>query len=257
MKAWVPNAFKFPFWWVFKSPQRKFGLITLYNDLLGIFQFLFRRFFISVQPKPITICVGIFNRSEIFLTHFIPSLAQCNHSELIELSIVDCGSTDVSDLQAQIQKVYKGKLIFYSDVMPFTRASSFNKAVQQASHSLIFICDADFSLPRDLVQKCSDYTGEKTFWFPIVFYLYKNKPPFYHAKHGEWMLWGGKGIVACYKKDFEQLGGLNEKYTSWGGEDEEFYLRCYENNMRVIRCREKHLLHHWHPSFNPKYKKLE
>jgi predicted glycosyltransferase involved in capsule biosynthesis len=71
------------------------------------------------------------------------------------------------------------------------------------------------------------------------------------------MLWGGKGILACNKKAFTQLGGLDEKFITWGGEDEEFYLRCYAAKMKVIRSKENQLLHHWHPSFNPKYKNLE
>ncbi len=257
MKNWIPNHLKFPFWWVFKSPQRSLGFITLWTDLKGIAHFIWRKYFIAVPPKPLSICVGIYNRSELFLNHFIPSLAQCDHPELIELSIFDCGSNDTSVLKEQIQKRFKGSLKFSSEIIPFTRSRSFNKAVKQASNQVVFLCDADFSLPKDLVQKCSNYTAPNTCWFPIVFYLYKNKPQYYHPTHGEWMQWGGKGIVACYKKDFEMLGCLNEDFTSWGGEDEEFYLRCYANHMKVIRYREKELLHHWHPSLNPKYKKLE
>jgi len=257
VKAWLPNSIKFPLWWIFKSPQRTLGYGTLWRDLQGIALYLFRKYVFSVQPKPISICVGIYNRSEIFLQHFIPSLAQCQHAELIELSVFDCGSTDIPNLQQRIQEVYKGKLIFRSEPIPFTRAKSFNEAVSQASNELIFICDADFSLPFNLVQLCSNYTQVNTCWFPIVFYLYKNKAPFYHASHGEWMLWGGKGILACYKKAFTQLGGLDEKFITWGGEDEEFYMRCYAAKMKVIRSKENQLLHHWHPSFNPKYKNLE
>jgi hypothetical protein len=71
------------------------------------------------------------------------------------------------------------------------------------------------------------------------------------------MLYGGKGIVGCYKKDYEKVGCLDEQFTSWGGEDEAFYLNCYASKMNIIRTRENQLLHHWHPSFNPKFKKLE
>jgi hypothetical protein len=171
--------------------------------------------------------------------------------------VFDCGSTDTPNLQERIQEIYKGQLIFRSEPIDFTRSSSFNKAVKQANNELIFICDADFSLPKKLVQLIANYTSAHTFWFPIVFYLYKNKPAVFHPNNGEWMLYGGKGIVGCYKKDYEKVGCLDEQFTSWGGEDEAFYLNCYASKMNIIRTRENQLLHHWHPSFNPKFKKLE
>lgn len=257
LKALLPNNIKFPFWWLFKSPQRKFGWQSLYNDIRGIGIYLFRKYLVSVQPKELSICVGIYNRSDIFLKHFVSSLSQCEHLDLIELSVFDCGSNDIENLEREIKKIFSGKLIFRSEPIPFARSKAFNEAVKQSSHELVFLCDADFSLPKNLVQKCSNYVGKNRFWFPIVFYLYKNRPEVFGLDNGEWMLWGGKGLVACNKKEYFKIGGLSETFVSWGGEDEEFYLRCYANKMMVIRSRESELLHHWHPSFNPKYKKLE
>lgn len=257
MKSRLPNSIKFPLWWIFKSPQRSFGWLTLWQDLAGLFRVFYRKNFVSASLKPISICVGIYNRSDLFLAHFVPSLSQCAHQNLIELSVFDCGSTDMPNLKARIQEIYKGPLIFRSEPTNFTRSSSFNNAVKQANNELLFICDADFSLPKNLVQLIANYTSAHTFWFPIVFYLYKNKPAAFHPNNGEWMLYGGKGILACYKNDYEKAGCLDEQFTSWGGEDEAFYLSCYAAKMKIIRTREKHLLHHWHPSFNPKFKKLE
>ncbi|MCG9881497.1 MAG: galactosyltransferase-related protein [Bacteroidia bacterium] len=257
LKSWIPNSVKFPLWWLFKSPQRAFGINTLFQDIRGVFIYLFRRYIYSVQPRNLSVCVGIYNRSEIFLKHFVPSLAACNHATLIELSVFDCGSNDIQNLEQEIKKIFPGKLLFRSEPIPFARSKAFNEAVKQSSHELIFLCDADFSLPQELVQLCSNFVAPKRFWFPIVFYLYKNMPEVYGKTHGEWMLWGGKGLVACMKQDFWNIGGLDEAYKTWGGEDEEFYLRCYANGLSVIRSRESQLLHHWHPSLNPKYKKLE
>jgi hypothetical protein len=258
MKNWVPQFIKFPLWWIFKSPQRSVGWFSLKNDLLGLGIYLKNSAFPPRNLGSLSICVGLFNRSEQFLSHFIPSLVLCEHQELIELSVFDCGSNDIPDLERRIKAVFTGKLVFKSSSeKPFSRAYAFNQSVQQATEPIVFLCDADFSLPKDLVQKCNSFTPNNTFWFPIVFYLYKNKPNKYSRKNGEWMIWGGKGLLASSRFLYLKLGGLDESFTEWGGEDEAFWLKCHAANCLIIRSREKGLLHHWHPSLNPKYKKLE
>ncbi len=253
-KSKLPQWIKYPLWWVFKAPQRKYGFYTVISDLLALVR--------TVNPfKPelttISICVGLYNRSETFLQYFLPSIAQCENAQLIELSVFDCGSEDAVQLEQEIRLRFAGKVIFKSESHPFSRAFAFNKAVRQSSSELVFLCDADFSIPRDIVALCNNNTRNKAFWFPIVFYLYKNKPEHFSPKNGEWMLWGGKGLVVCPKDAFERVGALNEDFTKWGGEDEEFWLRCYKFKQMVLRTKCKDLLHHWHPSLNPKYKKLE
>ncbi len=257
MKRIVPNWIKFSLWWLFKSPQRKLGWFTLTNDLIGLFRYLIEQTPFKNKPHSVSICVGIYNRQETFLQHFLPSLTNCLNQELIELSIFDCGSVNHDDFKKQVALGFNGKLVFNSESHPFARAFAFNRAVKQATHDLIFLCDADFSLPKKIVQLCSSYTKNGEFWFPIVYYLYKNKPAKYAKGNGEWMLWGGKGLLACNKKSYLDLGGLNEEFKTWGGEDEDFWLNCHASKKVIIRTKEKELLHHWHASHNLKYKKLE
>ena len=255
-KKYIPQLIKFPLWFLFKAPQRKLGSYTLWLDLKGIIIYFFQ----TLNPKrdlaPISICVGTKNRSKIFIRNFVRSLNNCKHAHLIELSVFDCNSNDVPDLEALIRKEFGGKLIFKSENLPFTRAIAFNKAVLQSTNDLIFICDADFTIPENIVGMVNKFTNSQQVWFPIVFYLYKNKPEFYSKKNGEWMIWGGKGILACQKKDFLKIGMIDETFIGWGGEDEELWQRFHKNRYVVIRNRCKELLHHWHPSENPKYKQL-
>jgi len=253
-KSKLPQWIKYPLWWVFKAPQRRFGVQSLLLDLKGI---ALRYFPIKPKPQRLSICVGLYNRSDIFLKHFLPSLAKCSNAPLIELSVFDCGSNDCVSLEAEIRARYQGNFVFTSESHTFSRSFAINKAVQQCSNELIFLCDADFSLPENIVELCTNNSRNNSFWFPIVFYLYKNKAAVFNSKNGEWMLWGGKGLVACSKSNFEDVGALNEAFTEWGREDEEFWLRCHQHKKIVIRNKCKGLLHHWHPSLNPKYKKLE
>ncbi|MBC7382468.1 MAG: hypothetical protein H7296_05655 [Bacteroidia bacterium] len=257
VKSFIPSFIKHPLWFIFKAPQRKSGWFSLWLDAGGYVKYFFYSFFETSKPQSISICVGIYNRSDQFLNYFLPSLLKCNDMELIELSVYDTGSTDIDNFKMEIIKNFKGRLVFTSELVEFTRAHSFNKAVEQSTSNKIFICDADFSLPQNLVRLCNRYTHGKTVWFPIVFYLFKHKPVFFDPKNGEWMFWGGKGILACNKRDFIQVGKLNEKFTKWGFEDEELWLRFYQHRFFIIRNRCKGLLHHWHPSLNPKYKRLE
>ncbi len=253
-KKWIPQFIKFPLWYIFKAPQRKLNPASLLLDFLGIVLFPLAYIASFLIPlKPISICVGIYNRSDLFLKHFIASLAHAKNAHLIELSVADCGSTDVNALDVEIIKSYTGKLVYSSINEPFARAKSFNRAVKQCHNSKIFNCDADFSIPQNIVRLVNCCTYLNMVWFPIVFYLYKDKPAIVNAANGHWMQWGGKGIMACNKKAFINVGMLNEEFTTWGYEDEELWQRFHKQGYIVFRNRCKGLIHHWHPSLNPKY----
>ncbi len=246
----------FALWYIFKSPQRKFAWITLWQDTVGLISYLFLYCY-PIRPKPISICVGIYNRSHGFITHFLQSLNNIQYQNYVELSVFDCGSNDVNNLENEIKKIWKGKLVYQNKDVAFSRSYSFNKAVSQSSNNIIFLCDADFSLPNNIVLSCNKYTLGKLIWFPIVFYLYKNKPAIYDKKNGEWMQWGGKGLLACNKKHYMQVGGLDEKFTKWGQEDDDLWERFYKNKYYIIRSYQPQLMHHWHPSLNKKYQDME
>jgi hypothetical protein len=117
----------------------------------------------------------------------------------------DCNSDDVPNLEVEIRKIWQGKLIFSSESAQFTRSFFFfNKAVKQSHHDILFICDADFSMPTDLVLSCNKYTLGNIGMVSHSVYLYKNKPNVYGKANGEWMQWGRKGIFACKRKYFDK-----------------------------------------------------
>ena len=234
---------------MFKSPQREFGMFTLRNDLIALFSFCFYTFFKIKKIQRISICIGIYNRSQLFLNQFLESLKNAEHKQLIELSVFDCGSDDIKDLETEIKNNWNGKLKFTSQHIKFTRAFSFNQAVKQCTSDIIFICDADMNIPKDIVSICNHFTSEKLVWYPIVFYKSKNE-----NENGHWMQYGGKGMLACYKSEFEKVGKLDETFTEWGREDDELWERFMKKGYHIIRNRQKGLIHNWHESFNPKYR---
>lgn len=255
VKKFIPLYLKYPFWYVLKAPQRQFGMGSIYRDFKGMFIYLLASI-LPIKLKPISICIGIQNRTLELENYVLKSLEKVLHPTLLEISLFDCGSENAEMLPNIISNKYAGDFQFQTENIPFERAYALNKAAENAKHELLFFCDIDFEIPKNIVSLVNRYTLFNCMWFPIVFYLYKNKPAFAKTANGEWMLWGGKGIFACQKKQFFQLGKLNEQFKTWGGEDEEFWLRCHAKQQVIIRNKATYLLHQWHPSKNEKYRKL-
>jgi glycosyltransferase involved in cell wall biosynthesis len=256
IKHIIPKTVKFPFWFVFKAPQRELGLHTLASDLKGVALFIFRSLVPNKQLQPITICTGIYNRSDNYIHRLLESINQAEHPELIELSIVDCHSNDIDNLKEAIQQKWKGKLHFNFDNGTFARSRTFNKAVAQATTNIVFICDADLSLPPNIVQLCNNYVAPKQLWYPIYFFVYNKRPAIANRHNGIWEQYGSKGMFACLKTDYENIGGLNESYTTWGHEDTELWERFHQARYVIIRNQQPNFMHHWHNTFNPKYKHM-
>jgi len=241
VKKFLPNAVKYPFWYLLKAPQRSISSGTLWRDIRGLFIYFFRQFR-KKENYTISICIGIANRTQMLLHHVLPSLLAIEKNENIELSIYDMGSEDYILLEEEIRKNWKGKLIFTHVEEKFTRSKAFNQAVNQSTGDVIFICDADMSFPSDLVSQIQQLVRKNIVWYPIY---YANGPDDKH-KTGKWLWWSAKGMLACLKSDFEKVGKLNETYTNWGFEDEDLWKRFHQNKFVVIRQKLKGLIHHYH-----------
>lgn len=257
IKKLLPTNFKKLLWFIFKAPQRKLTKGSFYRDIKGLCIYhLSSILFLKQKLEPITICTGIYNRSDNYLTIFLPSVATCSNKDLITLSVFDCGSNDVEHLEQKIRNIWDGDLHYNMEHMPFTRAKSFNKAVKYAKTNYVFLCDADMTIPKDIVLLVNRYVASKRVWFPKCFFLFKNMHSKQLYKNGEWKNHDATGMLGCLKFEFLAIGGLDETYVTWGGEDTDLWRRFHKAQFVVIRNNQKGLLHHWHPSHNPKYKHM-
>jgi glycosyltransferase involved in cell wall biosynthesis len=193
--------------------------------------------------QPVSICVGIKNRSSNLLEFVISSLNNCDHKDLIELSVFDCGSDDISSLESAVKEAWKGRLVFSRDERKFARSYAFNKAIGQSISGLIMACDADISLPKDLVKKVNRYCTPHSAWFPIVTDENEDGSTRYRDE--------GAGIFASRKIDFIKAGKYDESITEWGKEDWLLYFSFYKNGLGCVRTREANMVHHYHPSLRP------
>ena len=250
IKSLIPVSLKKIPWYIFKSPQREVGFGTLWIELRGILFYLFHSlYFLLFKPKlkPISICTGLKNRSSNYLNIFLESVLKFDHSELIELSIFDCGSDDIAELEVDIRKKWKGKLVFSQQKIEFSRSFAFNRAVEQSTHPIIFICDADMTMPVDLVKRCNRFVFAKNVWFPVCFHLNPDMNEGYTKENGQWHP-VGKGMFAAKKKYFVRIGMYDESFKQWGGEDCDLWLRFYKHGFFPYRNRQKGLFHHFHES---------
>jgi len=254
MKKFIPRRFKHLLWFIFKAPQRGFSKGSLWRDFKG---FLVLNFALTKTPlSPITICTGIYNRSDPFLNILIKSLNKCKNRDLITISVCDCGSNDTEDLLTEIKKHWDGNLVYKSIAEPFSRSKSINISVKNAPSQLVFICDADMSVPENLVRIMNRFVTIKRAWFPICFFLFNSNKIGPEDPKGEWKEYDATGMLGCIKSDFLSIGGLNETFTTWGKEDTELWTRFHKQKFVIIRNKQKGLIHHWHKTHNPKYKHM-
>jgi glycosyltransferase involved in cell wall biosynthesis len=240
LKRYIPGRLKYFLWYIFKSPQRKWiGYKTLFTDLAGYLSILLKR----REYRRISVCVGVKNRSSNLLEYVVASLNKCDFQALIELSVFDCGSDDTPDLLNELKRAWDGRLVYRREEQPFARSVAFNAAVAQCTSDLVLVCDADMSLPVDILQKVCRYTSSEAAWFPKVWYKNKDGSGRYYGE--------STGMFASRKTDFEKAGRYDETIREWGKEDWLLYFAFYKQGIACIRTREKDFVHHYHPSLKP------
>ena len=149
------------------------------------------------------------------------------------------------NLENELRKIWKHPLVFFKSNGTFTRASALNLAMRQAQGNLVYICDADISVPKNLAQLVYKNISKKTAWFPVCQWQM-------NEKKSQWRWFTeGTGIFAATKKQLEKTGYYDEKYLTWGKEDWELFFRFYRNGIAPRRTNCEGLYHHWHPLSQP------
>ena len=228
-------------WFIFKSPQRKnVGVGTLWTDIKGIFGILFRK----KSHEEIWVCVGVKNRTDN-LKRLVSSLQKAEDAGSIALSIADAGSDDAVELKTWLGQSWKGKLVWSAAVQEFHRAEVFNRAIRQAEGNFIFVCDADMTVPVDLVKQIRRHVRPTSAWFPVCQWQ------MFEDMHDWKWFTAGTGLFAAHKKWQGDLVYYNETIKGWGAEDWDMFFRFYQKGIMPLRSRCNGLYHHWHQSMKP------
>ncbi|MEN9739146.1 MAG: hypothetical protein RLZZ318_1180 [Bacteroidota bacterium] len=230
----------------FKLPARHYlGMHTLWIDLIAVFKRRFQKPKLTNDLKPVSVCVGLMNRSKAFKEQLLASLMQVSDPSKIELSIVDCNSTDEPDLLGFLKTHWKGQLVYTKSNLPFSRSRIFNLAVRQSHHDLVFVCDADIALPPQFLAQMNQYCRPYQAWFPEVMLLDETGLPIRYCSEGV-------GMLGCLRQQFDSSKGYDESIVEWGKEDWLLYFEFYKIGVAPFRTQEPLMQHAFHQSQKPK-----
>ncbi len=140
--------------------------------------------------------------------------------------------------------------------LPYCRSWAFNVAARLARAPLLVCQDNDMLVPE---RYACDLLAHFRAGYEVVdlkrfvFYLGENNGPLRPALAGTGRLQvetviqnlRGGGSVAIGRSAFEAIGGFDEAFVGWGGEDNEFWDRC--RTRKVWEFAYLPLVHLWHP----------
>jgi GT2 family glycosyltransferase len=140
----------------------------------------------------------------------------------------------------------------------YNRSAAFNLGASHASGSILVLHDNDMLMPtqycksiEDIVDNGYDALNTKRY----VFYLSSSHslkvladfqeltkyPPEYIVQNLE-----AGGSMAITKEAYTMIGGMDEEFVGWGGEDIDLWERCSILNRWIWGFQP--LIHLWHPS---------
>lgn len=142
---------------------------------------------------------------------------------------------------------------------PFTRAAGLNAAIRKASHDLILQADPDTIVPDAQAHTALQLAAEADgLVVPYDRYLYLDKAAtqslhagyaldYFSERDCEDFGKNGAGPVTAFsRRTWETVGGYDERFGLWGGDDAAFQYACaaYIGPERRV---EGPALHSWHP----------
>jgi len=139
--------------------------------------------------------------------------------------------------------------------MPYARSWAFNVAAEQARAPILIFHDNDILLPATAasamvgrIQAGAEVVDMKRF----IFYMVPLESGLEQALQAgiapevEWVIENstGGGSLAITREAFHSIGGFDEQFIGWGGEDNEFWDRCLTRKVWAYGFLP--LIHLWH-----------
>lgn len=143
---------------------------------------------------------------------------------------------------------------------PFNRSAALNEAFQKSSGSVVIVADADTSFDYDSVSVAIEVAEAASRWvlpydvyynlLPLETSVMLTQPP--SSKFREPAKWQHRltdsvsGVVVVPRAAFEAVGGFDERFRNWGGEDRAFAASLdvlWSPMYRVPGA----VMHLWHP----------
>jgi hypothetical protein len=143
----------------------------------------------------------------------------------------------------------------------FSRAQAINDAAAKATGNIFVIADSDIFYDPNIIEASINLLDQYPWVIPYNTIkrisenssndLYKTEPEFPIKMNLECGITcgfqGGLNIVP--RLNFEKVGGFDERFCGWGGEDDAFAHSLNTLCGRYIRL-DHEILHLWHPPFS-------
>ena len=213
----------------------------------------------SQCKKELDVSILIGHRGLERLSHLLSTISYFAGQEGVSLECI----VIEQDITPRIQE-YLPKWVRYefmksdSSVSGYNRSAAFNRGVRVAKGNVLVLHDNDMIVPKNycadiikLMSKGYDAINPKRF----VFYLSKHDSTlvtssFNNISHckPEYIVQNleAGGSMAITKEGYKRIGGMDERFIGWGGEDNEFWSRCSVLNRWIWGYAP--VIHLWHPS---------
>lgn len=185
---------------------------------------------------------------------------QCIRQQTMDCYIVLVEQDREPFNQYELEKLVDSYLFIYSMSM-FNKSWAFNCGTMIAPDDLVLLHDCDLLVPRNYVKECMRILGTKDLALPWakILYLTEESSKSYPEGHPKvcytitsHQAVGGSLLVR--KNFYLRIGGMDERFEGWGGEDNAFYAKAAKLGRisRVSPVTGMTLLHHHHKPA-PKY----
>lgn len=179
---------------------------------------------------------------------------KCLREQTIDCHIIIIEQDNTPLHQAELEPLVDSYLFTYSNTM-FNKSWAFNCGAIIAPDDLILLHDCDLLVPKNYVRESMKILGTKDMALPWAKILYlteessKQYPvssPKISSVVTSHQAVGGSLLVR--KNFYLRIGGMDERFEGWGGEDNAFYVKAIKLG-RINRASPVigiTLLHHYH-----------
>ena len=207
--------------------------------------------------KSISLITSYRNRDVIRIRRFLDSLAKQTYREF-ELIFVDYGSDDaVSTEVSQLCSKYPFCRYLFNDSrgMLWNRSHAMNSGARMAKSDWLLMTDIDLIYTPQVLQMLVDKLQPahqyffRAFMLPADFDQFdtlSDLPNNFRRSHFK-----TKGLFQCMESEvFHRIGGYDEYYSIWGGEDNDLSERIRQSGIQVrwLDNAQAGIYHQWHPS---------
>jgi GT2 family glycosyltransferase len=210
---------------------------------------------VSGEPVDITFLIGHRGRSR--LPHLLATLESIAGQQGVnfECIVVEQDETPVvlADLPKWVRHLHTPPP---AAGMPYCRAWTFNTGARHARGRVLILHDNDMLVPTDYAQEVIrrvDQGSEVVNLKRFIFYLGEDHTQKVFARTAALDAYApativqnleAGGSVAITAEAYRRIGGVDEGFVGWGGEDNEFWERA--QTLRVWPYGYLPLVHLWH-----------